>query len=168
MGRHKKLNDMARDDWRQVVGMPDGYEVNSAGHFRSKLRMPRESKPRTVLISNGHVGFRLPGRKRTSISAARAVWQTFRGPIPPGMVVVKKNDMMDDNALENLMLSTPESYSAKVSSSKNRRTVVQIENGREVRVFPASTRQRPPAMWTRLPSGAIASGKVSGHLEKIN
>lgn len=130
-------DDMTRDDWRPVVGMPDGYEVNSAGAFRSRLRMPRESHPRKVVVTDGHVGFRSESGRRTSLSAARLVWQTFRGAIPDGQIVVKKNDMLTDNSLENLMLSTPVKYSAHVSSSRNRRPVIQVEHGKDVRIFPS-------------------------------
>lgn len=133
----EKHNDMEREDWRPVVGMPAGYECNSAGQFRSRLRMPRERHPRPVKVCSGHLVFRAPNGRKTSISAARAVWQTFHGHIPEGMIVVKKNDMLRDHALENLQLSTPKRYSAKVGRTKNRKPVVQVENGEDIRIFPS-------------------------------
>ncbi|ARB11649.1 HNH endonuclease [Pectobacterium phage vB_PatM_CB7] len=76
---------------------PCGYFITETGNFYSslgKLLKPSVSK------STGYIMY-------SKGSAHRLIWETFKGPIPEGMVINHKNGIKTDIRLDNLEVTTP-------------------------------------------------------------
>lgn len=85
------------------------YEVSNDGLMRNKR--PRSDRPELLKGSpdkDGYIRYalRADGKTWNRISH-RIVWESFVGPIPPGMQINHKNGVKNDNRLENLEVMTP-------------------------------------------------------------
>lgn len=69
------------------------------------------------------------------LSVPRLMAEAFMGGVPKGMVVVHKNNMKTDNAVENLAFSTP-SRAATMHRPGNSRPVFKLDrNGKVVAIY---------------------------------
>ena len=85
------------------------YEISNDGLMRNKR--PRSDRPELLkgsLDKDGYVRYSpYSGGKLWNRRAHRIVWESFVGPIPPGMQINHKNGIKGDNRLENLEVVTP-------------------------------------------------------------
>jgi precorrin-4 methylase len=101
------------EEWRPVVGHEGSYEVSDLGRVRSLDRVAteqRKSGPRSVVragrvlkplaAAGSHLKVHL-GRKQHK-KVHHAVLEAFRGPCPPGMEGMHRDDDGANNRLENL------------------------------------------------------------------
>lgn len=103
-------------EYRDIPTFP-GYRVGSDGsiwtcrpYARSKDRSPLPW--RRLAIAYNHRGYLvaqlwdLAAKKNRHIPIHRLLLECFVGPCPPGMLGLHKNDIHDDNRLENLYWGT--------------------------------------------------------------
>jgi len=94
----------------------NGYFVDGEGNVYSQWvnkgihGLVKEEKLQKLKCSsankNNHRMIRLGGRKGNWKLVHRLVYEAFNGKIPDGLVVRHKNDVADDNRIENLTIGT--------------------------------------------------------------
>jgi hypothetical protein len=112
--------------WSPAYGFEDSYEVSTQGRVRSLERKRKNNhiyksqfiKTRGEIWCPAMEGKRNPayGRyarvdlwkdgRRTTKNLARLLWESFNGPIPPGMTIDHINGEKADNRLDNLRCCT--------------------------------------------------------------
>ena len=95
------------EEWRDVVGSEDRYEVSSLGRVRAKARL---LKPWNM---SGYKAVSLGKSRKTSVH--RLVCEAFHGPAPSeGLLVAHTDGSRDNNAATNLRWAT---YSENLADS---------------------------------------------------
>jgi hypothetical protein len=97
--------------WKPAFEFEDAYEVSNLGRVMRIKRGPHTRPGLILKPSNGRrnykrVGLRNGGPLRL-IQLHRLVWQSFNGPIAPGLQINHINGKGDDNRLVNLEVVTP-------------------------------------------------------------
>lgn len=110
--------DATQEEWRPIPGYEGCYEVSSIGRVRSLPRWRsvgsgrRLCPPEIRLLKpyqdrNGYLRVGLSGPQTSrSTPIHRLVLSAFVGPCPPGMQACHRNDIPDDNRIENLRWDT--------------------------------------------------------------
>jgi NUMOD4 motif/HNH endonuclease len=99
---------MAAERWKPVVGLEGRYDVSDKGRVRSlgfitpnggfaKGRILKQIVRRSAEVCIG-------GRSR---KVHQLVLEAFRGPRPPGLVSLHRDDRVGNNRLSNLRYGTP-------------------------------------------------------------
>lgn len=57
----------------------------------------------------------------------RVIWQTFKGPIPYGYLVVRRTPILEENGLHNLRLRTKEQHGVKTGPTSRSKPVVLLD-----------------------------------------
>lgn len=57
----------------------------------------------------------------------RVIWETFRGPIPPGFVVIRKLTIRTENGLHNLRLKSKSEHAKKTGALSQNQAVLQLD-----------------------------------------
>lgn len=94
----RKLDIQAKKGW---------YEITNRGDVIKCYKNGKEF-PLTKFYGNGSrkSGCLKLGSDRKCFSVARIVWETFRGKIPDGMIVAHRSLDKNNDALDNLYLTT--------------------------------------------------------------
>lgn len=105
------------EEWRDIPGWEDRYQVSDKGNVRSKKRkIIQHGSERTVggniIAQNPNQGGRLLvnlwiGKEIHRMQAHRLVLFAFEGPCPKGMECCHNNGDHTDNRRENLRWDTP-------------------------------------------------------------
>lgn len=112
------------EQWRKYP-KNELYEISDQGRVR------RKHKNKTTYlkpISNGYtLGVAiLPGNKKTSL--ARAVWETFRGPIPEGYIVIYKNGCNSMPDLYNLDIMEQRKFKSEQLAKRNVDRAIKVKD----------------------------------------
>lgn len=107
--------------WKDIPGYEGLYQASNMGNVKVLERSwiagngskhHRESQPvKKVLVKDYHCVTLRKNNKAKLRSVQRIIWETFNGPIPPGMQCNHVNEIKTDNRLENLNLMTPKENS---------------------------------------------------------
>lgn len=62
----------------------------------------------------------------------RVIWETFKGPIPDGYLVVRRTPILEKNDLHNLRLRTKEQHGVKTGPTSRSQAVVLLDDQNEV------------------------------------
>lgn len=62
----------------------------------------------------------------------RVIWETFKGPIPDGYLVVRRTPILEENSLHNLRLRTKEQHGVKTGPTSRSQAVVLLDDQNEV------------------------------------
>jgi len=98
------------ETWKPAYQYEEAYAVSDQGRVMRTKRGPHTRPGLILKPSNGRrsykrVGLRDGGPLRL-IQLHRLVWQSFNGPIQPGLQINHKNGQPDDNRLSNLEVCT--------------------------------------------------------------
>lgn len=121
------------EKWLPARGFESHYEISSIGRMRRLKPAPRTrpglmNKP--AIDKDGYHKYVLScDNVRTSCYAHRLTYETFVGPIPPGMQINHKNGIKDDNRLENLEVVTPSQNTAHGFRILGRKPVLNPHQG---------------------------------------
>lgn len=112
--------DHDNEQWRPVIGYEDSYEVSDCGRVRSLARVIVRSNGTTLPVrerilpqhrKSGRTQHRVARLHRNGavrvVGIHRLVLEAFVGPCPDGQECCHRNDIADDNRLENLRWDTP-------------------------------------------------------------
>ena len=112
-----------RPDWNAIFRYePDGKlwyreQITGKGHRRNM------DKPVGCHTDKGYLRFGLKfGRKRLHCFVHVAIWEMHYGPVTTGMQIDHKNNIRDDNRIENLQELTNGDNTKKQIISKNNKT----------------------------------------------
>lgn len=114
-------------NWRPLVGYEECYAISDEGLCARTATYGRHPKPKWKLLAkrikkkSGYLTFHLcKDGKRVDALAHIMVWETFRGPVPPGLELNHKNSIRCDPRLDNLELMTRSENAAYAFTSNNR------------------------------------------------
>lgn len=62
----------------------------------------------------------------------RIIWETFKGPIPTGYLVVRKISVLSENGMHNLKLSTKAKHGKKTGPTSRSKSVELLNDGGDV------------------------------------
>lgn len=94
--------------WRDIPDYEGLYQASNLGRIRN--RKEKVLKPHTYSYKHQQVTL-YKNKKPHYLVIARLVWETFVGPIPPGLQVNHIDETPANNALSNLNLMTPKENS---------------------------------------------------------
>lgn len=134
------MNDDTVEQWRDIPGFEDRYEVSDHGRVRSKNRrvLTKASarceahwrRYRAQLLRpapytpQGHLSLPL-GSRTNGIPVHRLVMLAFSGPCPIGMEVLHADGDPKNNALSNLRYGTRSENNLDVTRHNRRKVTVQ-------------------------------------------
>lgn len=142
--------------WRDVPGYGGKYQASDMGRIANTFwrGQRRQNGGRTIMAQfkkKPHGNARESAKRfvhltdleghRKEISAAKAVAETFLGPVPPGMAIFHKNGNPADNSVWNLVFRTPEEIGRMTGADSTRRPVLKFSAAGELLECYSSARQ---------------------------
>ena len=115
------------EEWREIPDYP-GYEISSLGNARSfrsgngKGELKSEARVLKQQVFAGRKYYRLTlfrnGKPKT-LKTHRVMLEAFKGPCPPGMQGLHRDDNQSNNTIDNLMWGThAENVADKIANGK--------------------------------------------------
>lgn len=124
------INDLKGELWKQYKDTD--YYFSSYGRVKRKLkRGERLLKPYRVSHRKGSELWviKIYG-KETSV--ARAVYEIFKGSIPPGTAIIHRNKVLSDNALVNLKLVTRKELGTLFGGRTSMRRLIYCADNKKI------------------------------------
>ena len=119
-------------EWKMIEGYLYPYRVNDQGVIQ---KQNPNGKWQTIKAypyrSSWKVRLRVPDGATKRVSVAKLVTDAFVGKLPDGMLRAHRNGMIQDNAIENIVLMTKTELATR-NRPWNCRPVLQIDANDEV------------------------------------
>lgn len=109
-----------------------GYEGKYFADMQGSIfRLYQNGKIRRLAgFQNGNVWVvKLTGQDKITkeMQYARVIWETFKGPIPPGYLVVRKLSILNENGILNLRLRTKSQHGKRTGPTSRSKAVVLLD-----------------------------------------
>ena len=92
---------------------------------------------------------------------ARVIWRTFKGPIPPGYLVVRKLSILSENGIQNLRLRTKSQHGKKTGPTSRSKIVVLLDDdGNIIDSWPSARKAAKDLFVSYQTVSDVCNGKV--------
>lgn len=130
---------MSKEIWRDIPGYEGMYQASIEGNVR---RLWKKAEPAVLATfikrpphGSAYNKIRLTGtdHRRREYKVAHIVYQTFKGNVPDGLVIMHRNgDVLDDSA--NNLVAVPRTECGRVCGGKSstRKPVARLNTKREI------------------------------------
>lgn len=98
----------------------------------------------------------------------RVIWETFKGSIPDGYVVVRKTSVLTENSLENLRLVSKKQHGAKTGPrSRSKEVVLTNDNGEIINFWPSARKAAKDLFVSHQTVNDVCNGKIQKTLINV-
>lgn len=150
----------ANQKW--IPGHEGKYFADMQGNI---FRLYRNGKIRRLVgFQNGNVWVvKLTDRNKVTkeLQYARVIWETFKGPIPPDYLVVRKLSILNENGILNLRLRTKSQHGKKTGPTSRSKIVVLLDDeGNIVDSWPSARKAAKDLFVSYQTVSDVCNGKV--------